>query len=175
MIDSGRCDVTAEELNKQIRAETSRGGKYLTFTLGNEEYGVGILKVREIIGILDITEIPRMPDYVKGVINLRGKVSPVIDLRLKFAMPRADYTSRTCIILMEIDKEETTALMGIIVDSVSEVMNVNAHDIEDTPEVRGANTDYILGIAKKDKKVIMLLDIDKALNDDEIVALEAVA
>lgn len=161
-----------KKIDKEIQAETQRDGKYLTFTLGSEEYGVGILKVREIIGIIEITEMPKMPNYVKGVINLRGKVSPVIDLRMKFDMETAEYTDRTCIILVEVDKGGSSALMGMIVDSVSEVMQLAGTDIEDTPEVGGVETHYILGIAKKDKKVIMLLDIDEVLNSEGLAALE---
>ena len=164
-----------KKIDQEIQGETNREGKYLTFTLGSEEYGVGILKVREIIGIIDITEMPKMPDYVKGVINLRGKVSPVVDLRMKFSMDPAEYTARTCIILVEIDKGGTHSLMGMIVDSVSEVMQVAGDDIEDAPEVGGVDTDYILGIAKKEDKVIMLLDIDKVMNSDELAAIEAAA
>lgn len=164
-----------ENIAQAVQAETSREGKYLTFTLGSEDYGVGILKVREIIGIVEITEMPKMPVYVKGVINLRGKVSPVIDLRMKFSMESAEYTERTCIILVEIDKGATSALMGMIVDSVSEVMQVAGSAIEDPPDVSGVETDYILGIAKKDGKVIMLLDIDKVMNSDELAAMEVAA
>ncbi len=164
-----------EKINEELQAETSREEKYLTFTLGSEEYGVGILKVREIIGILEITEMPKMPEYVKGVINLRGKVSPVIDLRMKFGMKPIGYTARTCIILVEIDKGDTYSLMGMIVDSVSEVMQVAGSDVEDPPEVGGVDTDYILGIAKKETNVIMLLDIDKVMNSEELALLETAA
>jgi purine-binding chemotaxis protein CheW len=161
-----------EKIDQEIQAETSRVGKYLTFTLRNEGYGVSILKVREIIGIIEITEMPNMPEYVKGVINLRGKVSPVIDLRAKFSMATAEYTERTCIILVEIDKGDTTALMGMIVDSVSEVMQLAESEIEDTPDVGGVDTSYILGIAKKESKVIMLLDIDRIMNSDELAVID---
>jgi len=174
-LEGKRMTEHIEKLEQEIQEETSREGKYLTFTLGNENYGVGILKVREIIGIIDITEMPNMPDYIKGVINLRGKVSPVIDLRSKFSMEQAEYTERTCIILVDIDKGDTHDLMGMIVDSVSEVMNVSGNDIENPPEVGGIDANYILGIAKMEDKVIMLLDIDKIMNSDELAVLESAA
>jgi purine-binding chemotaxis protein CheW len=164
-----------KRIDQEIQAETSRDGKYLTFSLGQEEYGVGILRVREIIGLIKVTEIPKMPDYVKGVINLRGKVSPIIDLRLKFSMESAKDTDRTCIILVETDKNNTTVLMGMVVDSVSEVMQLGAEEIENPPDVGGVDTDYIMGIAKKEDKVILLLDIDKVMNSGELAILESAA
>jgi len=163
-----------KKIDQEIKEESSRGGKYLTFTLGQEEYGVEILRVREIIGLITITEIPKMPDYVKGIINLRGKVSPVIDLRLKFSMDPEEYTDRTCIILVETDKNNTTVLMGMVVDSVSEVMQLATEEIENTPDVGGVDTDYIMGIAKKESRVILLLDIDEVMNSDELAGLERV-
>jgi len=121
-----------------------KGGKYLTFTLAGEEYGIGILKVKEIIGMMPITLIPQTPHYVKGVINLRGKVIPVVDLRLKFKMDATDYTERTCIIVVEISSDSGSIMMGIVVDSVSEVMNIKTEDIEETPTFgTKLNTDYI--------------------------------
>ena len=143
-------------------------GKYLTFTLGQEEYGIGILKVREIIGILEITSVPRTPEYIKGVINLRGKVIPVISLRSKFGIPEEDYTDRTCIIVVEILGSAGSIPIGIIVDSVSEVLNISGEDIEPTPNLGSAlNTDYILGLAKVKGQVKILLDIDRVLSADE--------
>src|SRR6266571_4836753 len=109
-----------------------RAGKYLTFLTGKEEFGVGVLKVREIMGIQDITAVPQTPDYLKGVINLRGKVIPVIDLRLKFGLPRIDYTQRTCIIVVQVKGVSTSLLMGVVVDEVSEVLTLTTSDIEDT-------------------------------------------
>lgn len=149
--------------------DARREGKYLTFSLAGEEYGIGILKVKEIIGLLAITTIPRMPPFVKGVINLRGKVIPVIDLRLKFAMAEAEYTERTCIIVVEISGGTGFLLIGIIVDSVSEVLNVKSAEIEDAP-VFGTSLDtaYILGMAKIVGRVKILLDIDQVLNSEEL-------
>lgn len=164
-----------ENTVQKINVEPSREGKYLTFTLGDEEYGIRIIKVREIIGIINITKIPNMPRYVKGVINLRGKVSPVIDLRAKFSMEAADYDPRTCIILVEINTGTTATLMGMIVDSVSEVMHLTDNTIEEPPEISEATTDFILGIAKKAEKIIILLDIDKVMTFDEVSAMDNAA
>lgn len=148
---------------------SEKAGKYLTFRLQNEEYGVEILKVREIIGMIDVTSVPRTPDFVKGVINLRGKVIPVIDLRLRFELDEAEYTEKTCIIVVEIDIENTNVQLGVIVDSVSEVLNVTVDDLQETPKFGVAlNTDFILGMAKSDDAVRTLLDIDKVLGTEEI-------
>lgn len=160
------------KLDQEIRSTKNRDEKYLTFTLGKEAYGIAILKVREIIGMVEITEMPNMPAFVKGVINLRGKVSPVIDLRTKFSMPPADYTSRTCIVLVDIRRGDNSSLVGMVVDSVSEVMNISADNIEPPPNMGGVSSDFIQGIAKKESKVIMLLNIDRVMNADEIIALE---
>ncbi len=142
-----------------------REGKYLTFALAKEEYGIGILKVREIIGMMPITTVPRTPGFVKGVINLRGKVIPVVDLRVKFGMEGADYTERTCIIVVEISGATGSIQMGIVVDSVSEVLNIRGGEIEETPAFGAKlDTDYILGLAKMNGGVKILLDIDRVLN-----------
>ena len=145
-------------------AFTGREGKYLTFSLAGEEYGIGILKVREIIGMMPVTPVPQTPDFVKGVINLRGKVIPVIDLRLRFGLDATAYTERTCIIVVEIHGETGSLPMGIVVDAVSEVLNIRAADIENTPSFGvKLNTDFILGMAKTDGGVKILLDIDRVL------------
>jgi len=153
--------------------QVSREGKYLTFFLAGEEYGIGILKVKEIIGVMPITPVPGTPAYIKGVINLRGKVIPVVDLRLKFSMERAESTERTCIIVVEITSRGNKIAMGIVVDSVSEVVNIKIAEIEDTPNF-GAKLDtaYILGMAKIGQRVKILLDIDKVMTDREIQLLE---
>ena len=148
-------------------------GKYLTFSLSEEEYGIGILKIKEIIGMMEVTSVPKTPDFVKGVINLRGKVIPVIDLRLRFAMKEEAYTERTCIIVVETEGQMGTILMGIVVDAVSEVMNIKAEDIEQTPNFgTKLSTEYILGMAKTEGKVRILLDIDKVLSRTELMSLE---
>ena len=150
----------------------AKAGKYLTFQLAEEEYGLEILKVKEIIGMMGITELPRTPDYVKGVINLRGKVIPVIDLRLRFGLEEKEHTEKTCIIVVEIDQDGVNAQIGLIVDSVSEVLNVSADDLEETPRFGVAvNTDYILGMAKAQGKVRTLLDIGQVLTAEEIAMM----
>jgi purine-binding chemotaxis protein CheW len=146
-----------------------RGGKYLIFNLGVEEFGTEILKVREIMGMQDITAIPQVPAYVKGVINLRGRVVPVIDLRLKFALDAQDYTPRTCIIVMRTRQAEEELTIGMIVDGVVEVLNLAPSDIEDTPDFGpGVDTPYLIGMAKIKGKVKILLDIDQVLASDEL-------
>ena len=150
----------------------SREGKYLTFVLGTEEYGIEILKVREIIGIMDITSVPQTPDYMKGVINLRGKVIPVIDLRLKFAMTEEEYTQETCTIVVEVN----SSLIGIIVDTVSEVVDVGSDEIEETPQFgQGIDTDFITGLGKVKGKIIILLDIEKVMSTEELEMVEEMA
>ncbi len=156
--------------------ETDREGKYLTFSLDEEEYGIGILKIKEIIGMMPITSVPQTPAFVKGVVNLRGKVIPVVDLRLRFGMASIEYDERTCIIVVEIDSNGVKVVIGIVVDSVSEVLNIKAEDIEDTPTFGTTlNTDYILGMAKMDGKVKILLDIDEVLSADDLEMLAKAA
>jgi len=155
-------------------ATDSREGKYLTFTLDQEEYGIGITKVKEIIGMIAITPVPQTPHFVKGVINLRGKVIPVIDLRLKFGLEPMAYNERTCIIVVEISGAGENIPMGIVVDSVSEVLNIKEDDIEDTPSFgTHLETSYILGMAKTGGGVKILLDIDKVLTSEELSAVQA--
>jgi len=162
-----------ETIDQAVKAMADREGKYLTFALADEEYGIGILKIREIIGIMPITSVPRTPEFVKGVINLRGKVIPIIDLRLRFGMEPMEYTDRTCIIVVEINAQDITIQIGTIVDTVSEVLNIKAEDIEDTPAFGASlDTEYILGMAKVSGGVKILLDIDKVLNSEEIASLE---
>ena len=150
-----------------------RAGKYLVFHLGREEFGVHVLKVREIMGMQDITAVPQTAAYVKGVINLRGKVIPVIDLRVKFGLEEADYTQRTCIVVVEVRHEGGAMLMGAIVDGVSEVLTLQGGEIEDTPEFgEDIETPYILGMAKVKGKVKMLLDIEGVLSAQDVGSLE---
>jgi purine-binding chemotaxis protein CheW len=146
-------------------------GKYLTFKLGTESYGLQILKVQEIIGLMDITRVPRMPSYVRGVINLRGRVIPVLDLRLKFEMEAVDATEKTCIIVVQVKRKGEGVIMGVLVDEVSEVLDVDASQIEPTPAV-GSETvqDFIMGMGKVGDQVVMLLDVDKALAAGEDLA-----
>jgi purine-binding chemotaxis protein CheW len=143
-------------------AVETRAGKFLTFALGREEYGFEILKVREIIGVIEITQVPSMPSYVLGVINLRGKVVPIVDLRCRFNMPPVERTSESCIIVVSVREK----LMGVFVDQVSEVLDVHAEEIEDAPDVGSDSTsNYILGMAKVKGRVKILLDIDAVMCD----------
>ncbi len=152
--------------------KSARTEKYLSFQVGAEEFAISVLSVREIMGIQDITSVPQTPGYVKGIINLRGKVVPVIDLRLKFGMQSQEYTPRTCIIVVSVAGATAPLLMGIVVDSVSEVLNVGAADIESTPDFgQGAHIPYLLGIAKNKGKVKILLDIEKVIHATELTGL----
>ena len=165
-----------EKIDQAVKAMADREGKYLTFSLADEEYGIGILKIKEIIGMLPITSVPQTPGFVKGVINLRGKVIPVMDLRLRFGMPAIDYSERTCIIVVEIAGQAGTVQIGIVVDAVSEVLNIKGEDIEETPTFGAKlNTGYILGMAKMEGGVKILLDIDQVLSGDELSLLEEAA
>ena len=150
--------------------------KYLTFNLGGEQYGLEILKVREIIGIMDITRVPRTPEFIRGIINLRGKVIPIIDLRKKFNMMTIDDTEQTCIIVVDMLFENNLLLMGIIVDSVSEVLDIDSDEIEDTPIFGSSvSTDFIQGIAKTKGGVKILLNIEMVLTTNEILTLPQVS
>ena len=165
-----------EKIDQALKVMTEKEGKYLTFSLAQEEYGIGILKIREIIGMMPVTSVPQTPEFVKGVINLRGKVIPVVDLRLRFGMEAIDYSDRTCIIVVEIEGPVGTIQIGIVVDAVSEVLNIKGEDIEDTPTFgTKLDTDYILGMAKMEGGVKILLDIDRVLNDEALSALEKAA
>lgn len=157
---------------KEKQALASREGKYLVFTLGEERYGLGILDVKEIIGIISIHELPKMPPFFKGIINLRDRVIPVLDLRLKFSMKETPYTERTCIIIVEISGRRGSTLTGIIVDSVSEVVNIKDDQIEDAPAFgSGVETGMILGMAKLKEGVTILLDIDRLMHTQEAVEM----
>ncbi|MGM0419183.1 MAG: chemotaxis protein CheW [Thermodesulfobacteriota bacterium] len=157
---------------KKAKSAAASESKYLTFSLAEEEYGIGILKIREIIGLMNITPVPLTPDFVKGIINLRGTVIPVIDLRLRFGLPSLDYTDKTCIIIVEVEKKSGFLTMGIVVDSVSEVLSIKPEEIEPAPSF-GTKTDtsYIQGIAKIKNGVKILLNIDKILTDKEVEIL----
>lgn len=151
-------------------------GKYLTFKLGDEEYGLEILKVQEIIQMQSVTKVPRTPDYVRGVINLRGKVIPVVDLRKKFGLDSTKDTEKTCIIVVQIRISEGVIVMGIIIDEVKEVLDIKADNIEETPSFGSSiNTEFILGIGKIGNTVKILLDIDKVMSLTEITSISKVA
>lgn len=162
-----------EKMDQAIGAMIDKEGKYLTFLMAKEEYGIGILKIKEIIGMMPITLVPQTPKHIKGVINLRGKVIPVIDLRLRFGMESIAYDDRTCIIVVEISGAAETVQIGIVVDSVSEVLNIKGIDIEKTPTFgTKLDTEFILGMAKVEGGVKILLDIDNVLSNEEIAVLE---
>jgi purine-binding chemotaxis protein CheW len=151
----------------------TRAGKYLAFGLNGEECCIQVLKVREIMGVQDITAVPHTPHYVKGVINLRGKVIPVVDLRLKFGLPEAEYSRRTCIIVVQVQRGPVKMMLGIVVDSVAEVLNITAAEIEDTPNFCQASaTPYLLGMAKLKGRVKLLLDIDEVLASQDLCNLQ---
>jgi len=148
-------------------AKHTQLGKYLTFALATEEYGLPVLKVREIIKLMPITAVPQVPHHVRGVINLRGKVIPVIDLRLKFGLPSQDDTEQTCIIVVQVTTAHEKVMMGLLVDGVSEVLNIATSDIEDPPAFgERICTDYMRGVAKIKGTVKILLDIDRVLTGD---------
>jgi purine-binding chemotaxis protein CheW len=148
-------------------------GKYLTFALGPEEYGLEILKVREIIGYMDITAVPQTPAHVKGVINLRGQVIPVIDLRTKFGMETTDVTEQTCIIVVETSQGNRNFSTGIVVDRVQEVLDIAGENIEEAPQFGSSvNTDFILGMGKIAESVKILLDIDEVLSKVDLAAAQ---
>jgi purine-binding chemotaxis protein CheW len=177
---AARSIMTSTAINtseSNVAATTDdRAGKYLTFRLGKEDFAIRVLKVREIVGIQDITSVPQMPAYVKGVINLRGKVISVVDLRLKFGLPEREYTQRTCIIVVQVQSGGVAIQTGVIVDEVSEVLNLVAGEIEDTPDFgEDVETPYLLGVAKVKGAVKMLLDIDQVLANSETMSLNGLA
>ena len=151
---------------------TRAGNKYLIFRLGMEHFGIRVLKVREILGLQEITSVPHAPAFLKGVFNLRGKVIPAIDLRLRLQMPPVEYSPRTCIIVVSLSGSEGPVPTGLIVDGVAEVVNVAESDIKPTPSL-GADVDtsYLLGIATAKNEVRLMLDIDRTLTTDQFEAM----
>jgi purine-binding chemotaxis protein CheW len=151
----------AQRVSREARATA---GMYLTFQLDREVYGLEILKVQEIIAMLPVTQVPRMPAHVRGVVNLRGRVIPLVDLRRKFGMAAREDDDRTCIIVVQLEQDATTLTMGVIVDAVAEVVDVTAAQIEPPPSLGASvDTDFILGMAKVDENVALLLDIEQVL------------
>ena len=151
-------------------------GKFLTFKLGEEEYGLEIVKVQEIIGLMPITRVPQMPEYVRGVINLRGRIIPTVELRAKFHMPRIEDTERTCIIVVEVMYHKGKVNIGILVDEVAEVLNVAADQIDEAPEFgTHVSTDFMLGMGIVNEDVKILLDIDKVLTTEEVDTVQTLA
>jgi purine-binding chemotaxis protein CheW len=163
-------EVTTQK-GQSNRVLMEKEGKYLTFALANEEYGLEILKVREIIGYMEITAVPQTPEHVKGVINLRGQVIPVIDLRAKFGMETTDVTEETCIIVVETSQGDRKFSTGIVVDRVQEVLDIDGENIEEAPQFGSSvNTDFILGMGKIGDSVKILLDIDEVLSGDNLAS-----
>lgn len=154
-------DTTTQDLAEQ--EEDTQKGKFLTFLLGNEFYGIEIKHVTEIIGIQTITEIPELPDYIKGIINLRGKIIPVMDVRARFKKPLKEYNDRTCVIVIDI----SNISIGLIVDSVSEVLPIPDEEIVPPPEVNNGRNRYIKGIGKVGNEVKLLIDCDKLLEQGD--------
>jgi purine-binding chemotaxis protein CheW len=159
-------------ITPETAAVGSHAGKYLTVALDNETYGISVMKVREIIRMQKITPVPQMPGYVRGVINLRGRMIPIVDLRLKFGL-KAEFAERTCIIVVQVRLPSDQAVaMGLIVDSVEEVVNIAAGDIEPPPDFGdSASIAYLLGMAKIKGQVKMLLDIDRVIAPETVRAL----
>ncbi|HUC86012.1 MAG TPA: chemotaxis protein CheW [Candidatus Acidoferrales bacterium] len=166
-----------ERMNVETKSVTRLNGKYLTFNLQGESYGIDVLKVREIIRLTTITAVPQMPAHIRGVINLRGKIIPVMDLRIRFEFANAANTEQTCIIVVQVKLPDgKSTQMGLVVDGVEEVININENDIEETPNFGGQIcTDYIIGIAKVKSLVKTLLDIDGIVGADTIKTIRAIA
>lgn len=174
-------ETTNEKASAAEGAVTDLGmrlaGKYMTFQLAREEYGLEILKVREIIGLMEITRVPRTREFVRGVINLRGKVIPVVDLRLKFGMEKTEATDQTVIIVVQCAVDGRPLTMGLLVDQVLEVLSIDAGQIEPAPSLAHAQLDeeFILGVGKHEKRIVFLLDIARILSSDEAKELARAA
>lgn len=150
---------------QQLQAQDTDSEQYLTFLLGSEEYGINILKVQEIRGWSPATEIPNSPNYLLGVINLRGIVVPVIDLRIKFSLSHAGFTPSTVVIIVKITMHDEERTVGIVVDTVSDVYNISAEDVQVVPDFGSIiATEYITGLARIDEKMLILLNVDKLIN-----------
>ena len=169
--------MTAELQPRARCGQNTLAGKYLTFTLQRESYGIRVLQVREIIRLTDITAVPQMPAYIRGVINLRGKIIPVLDLRMRFGFPDAGRTDQTCIIVVQVKLPDgRTTAMGLVVDGVEEVLNIADGEIEETPDFGAQlDTDYILGMAKIKGSVKALLDIDKVIAGDVLMTAQKIS
>jgi purine-binding chemotaxis protein CheW len=163
--------VEFELFDESEEEEDTQKDKFLTFKLANESYGIEIKYVTEIIGIQRITEVPDMPDFLKGVINLRGKIIPVMDIRIRFSLPEREYDDRTCIVVVDIDDRA----MGLVVDRMNEVSNIPDSQIEPPPRSNNTRGQYVQGMGKVGDEVKILLDVNKLLMEDELDALTGVA
>jgi purine-binding chemotaxis protein CheW len=168
--------ATANHAISSLSSATRRDGKYLIFSLAEEEFGIKVLQIKEIMGMQEITAVPNTAPYIKGVINLRGQVIPVVDLRMKFGLPTSDYTQRTCIVVVTTSGKTGVRLVGAIADGVAEVLTLTDEEIEDTPDFgNGVTAPYLLGMAKIKGTVKILLDIDEVLRDQESIELPILA
>ncbi|PKM95216.1 MAG: chemotaxis protein CheW [Firmicutes bacterium HGW-Firmicutes-1] len=156
--------------NLSEEEEDTQKGKFLTFSLGKEFYGIGIMYVTEIVGIQPITEVPELPEYIKGIINLRGKIIPVMDIRLRFKKPSIEYNDRTCIIVIDIQEIS----IGLIIDCVSEVISIPDDEIVSPPDINKGGKKYIKGIGKTGKDVTLILDCEKLLNEEDAEMLHEI-
>jgi purine-binding chemotaxis protein CheW len=158
----------------QAMKEAVEQTQYLTYYLAGEEYAVGILRVKEIIEYDTLTKVPGTPPFIRGVINLRGSVVPVVDLAVKFGLPETPVTKRTCIVIVEVDVEDERTVMGVVADAVSQVVDLSSREIEAPPSFgTRVRMDYLQGMGKVDKKFILILDIDRVLSGNEILAVAA--
>lgn len=166
--------MEATAMKHEMTSATGQVQQYLTFTLGAEDYGVDILRVQEIRGWHQVTRVPNAPDYLLGVLNLRGTIVPIIDMRMRFNLDKVEYNPITVIIVLSVKTEQGNHVFGIVVDGVSDVLDVTASEIKDTPEFGAAvNTDFIYGLATKGDRMVMLLDIDKLLSSSELSAVSS--
>lgn len=169
-------DRPASTASKEEDAMVAQDGtnQYLTFELDGEIFALGIAKVREVLDFTTVTRVPRMPAFIRGVINLRGSVVPVVDMRLKFGLPPADQTINTCIIIVEIDVDGEQVALGALADSVKEVVELDGSDIESAPRIgTRLNTDFILGMGRRDDRFLILLDINRVFSGDELTAVQS--
>lgn len=158
--------------NNSASKNVSAAGEYLTFLLGSEEYGLEILKVQEIRGYDAVTQIANTPDFIKGVVNLRGKIVPIVDLRIKFNLGKVEYTEFTVVIILSLNHR----VIGIVVDGVSDVMALNEEQIRDVPSlVTNIDTQYIIGLASVEEKMLILVDIEQLMGSQEMALIDSAA
>jgi purine-binding chemotaxis protein CheW len=168
-----RINIIKEERMEITKRKTMIGSRFLSFVLHDEEYCIEILKIKEIMGMTEITMIPQTPEFIKGVINLRGRIIPIIDLRLKFTLPEKEYTDRTCILIVELTYEGELTLMGVVVDTIQEVVNIPEEKIARVPYINAKiKSEYIRGIAEAGDKIKIVLDITRVLTDEEFVLIK---